>query len=332
MLYIRGNRRDFDQWESFGNPGWGYDDVLPYFKKSEDQRNPYLARNTKYHSTDSPYNTSLDLSYLEATEEMACNMLDINAERQTGFAFFQYIKQKKSYGAEYIRNVEVIFAKREVILSVGAINTPQLLMLSGIGVRNHLENDRYSSDPGFTWCRTESSRSYRRSLASSTRLEVVGFLSSKYANQTDDWSDMKFMITSATINNLSDVKVNAFCLTNDFYDQAYSEIINHDSFSIISMILRPKSRKYMKLNSKNLLNYPLMYHDYLMNPDDMNVLRRVKTTIAFAETSSLKKLGARFYSKPLLNCKHLTMFIDEYWECAICQFTVTIYHIIVQFF
>lgn len=54
MLYIRGNRRDFDQWESFGNPGWGYDDILHYFKKSQDQRNPYLARNTKYHSTGNP--------------------------------------------------------------------------------------------------------------------------------------------------------------------------------------------------------------------------------------------------------------------------------------
>lgn len=49
MLYVRGNRRDYDQWEALGNPGWGFDDVLPYFKKSEDQRNPYLARNTDYH-------------------------------------------------------------------------------------------------------------------------------------------------------------------------------------------------------------------------------------------------------------------------------------------
>lgn len=51
MLYIRGNRRDFDQWASFGNPGWAYEDVLPYFRKSEDQRNPYLAKNKRYHGT-----------------------------------------------------------------------------------------------------------------------------------------------------------------------------------------------------------------------------------------------------------------------------------------
>lgn len=51
MLYIRGNKRDFDQWADFGNPGWSYEDILPYFRKSEDQRNPYLARNKRYHGT-----------------------------------------------------------------------------------------------------------------------------------------------------------------------------------------------------------------------------------------------------------------------------------------
>ena len=50
MLYIRGNRRDYDLWASLGNTGWSYDDVLPYFLKSEDQQNPYLAKN-KYHAT-----------------------------------------------------------------------------------------------------------------------------------------------------------------------------------------------------------------------------------------------------------------------------------------
>lgn len=65
MLYVRGNRRDYDNWASMGNDGWSYDEVLPYFMKSQDQRNPYLAKN-KYHATggyltvqDSPWNTPL---------------------------------------------------------------------------------------------------------------------------------------------------------------------------------------------------------------------------------------------------------------------------------
>lgn len=49
MIYVRGNKHDYDGWEAMGNPGWGYKDALYYFKKSEDNRNPYLA-NTKYHN------------------------------------------------------------------------------------------------------------------------------------------------------------------------------------------------------------------------------------------------------------------------------------------
>ena len=49
MLYVRGNRKDYDTWERDGNPGWSYNEVLYYFKKSEDNRNPYLA-NTHYHN------------------------------------------------------------------------------------------------------------------------------------------------------------------------------------------------------------------------------------------------------------------------------------------
>lgn len=51
MLYIRGNKKDYDRWESLGNPGWGYEDVLPYFKKSEDMRIEEL-RDDYYHGKD----------------------------------------------------------------------------------------------------------------------------------------------------------------------------------------------------------------------------------------------------------------------------------------
>uniref|UniRef100_A0A8D8TCL7 Glucose dehydrogenase [FAD, quinone] n=1 Tax=Cacopsylla melanoneura TaxID=428564 RepID=A0A8D8TCL7_9HEMI len=76
MIYVRGNRHDYDQWESLGNPGWGYKDVLPYFKKSEDNRNAYLLR-TPYHSKggyltvqESPWHSPLAAAFVEAGEEL----------------------------------------------------------------------------------------------------------------------------------------------------------------------------------------------------------------------------------------------------------------------
>lgn len=50
MLYVRGNRRDYDHWAELGNTGWSYEDILPYFKKSEDNTDPLLA-STRYHGT-----------------------------------------------------------------------------------------------------------------------------------------------------------------------------------------------------------------------------------------------------------------------------------------
>ncbi|XP_050443792.1 glucose dehydrogenase [FAD, quinone]-like [Adelges cooleyi] len=91
MMYVRGNRMDYDNWLNQGNPGWGYDDVLYYFKKSEDNRNPYLAR-TPYHSiggyltvSEAPYKTPLSDAFVEAGLEMGYDIRDINGERQTGF-------------------------------------------------------------------------------------------------------------------------------------------------------------------------------------------------------------------------------------------------------
>ncbi|XP_035735997.1 glucose dehydrogenase [FAD, quinone]-like [Vespa mandarinia] len=407
MLYIRGNRRDYYQWESFGNPGWGYDDVLPYFKKSQNQTNSYLARNTKYHNTggyltiqESPYNTPLRPAYFQAAEEMGYNIVDINGQQQTGFALPQYTMRrgarcsaakafvrpiklrknfhlslwshvtrilidpstKRAYGVEFIRNgrVETVFAKKEVILSAGAINTPQLLMLSGIGAKNHLEDldipviqdspgvgqnlQDHISIIGLTFLIDhEISLVYNHilninsilkyeitengPLTSSIGIDAVGFLSTKYANLTDNWPDVELVISSASVSTMGELFKDSLCLTDNFNNEMYGEIINHDSFNILPIILRPKSRGNVKLRSKNPLDYPLIYHNYLTHPEDVNVLREgIKAAIAFAETSSMKRFGTRFYSKPLPNCKHLPMFTDEYWECAIRQVTMPSYH------
>ncbi|CAL7944273.1 unnamed protein product [Xylocopa violacea] len=409
LLYIRGNRRDFDQWESFGNPGWGYDDVLPYFKKSEDQRNPYLARNTKYHSTggyltvqSGVYNTPLGVAFLQAGEEMGYDILDVNGENQTGFSLFQYTMRrgtrcstgkafirpirlrknfhlslwshvtkilinpqtKRAYGVEFIRQgrKEVVFARKEVILSAGAINSPQLLMLSGIGPKQHLQEmgiPVIHDSPGVgqnlqdhiaigsvvflvdypvatLTQRFTNIHSILKYVITedgpwtvSTAVESVGFISTKYANKTDDWPDIQFLINSGSIGSDGGTIVkNSHSISNEVYDAVYKRIANRDQFGIFPILLRPKSRGYVKLKSRNPLDYPLMYHNYLTHPYDRKVLTEgVKAAIALGETSSMRRFGARFYNMPLPNCKHIPQYTDEYWDCTISQYTITIYHL-----
>ena len=90
MLYVRGNKRDYDRWAALGNTGWSYDEVLPYFLKSEDNQNPYLA-GSKYHAkggylsvSESGYHTPLGTAFIQAGVEMGYKHLDCNGATQTG--------------------------------------------------------------------------------------------------------------------------------------------------------------------------------------------------------------------------------------------------------
>ena len=91
MLYVRGNKRDYNSWADAGNTGWSYDDVLPYFIKSEDNRNPYVAANKKYHGTggyltvqEPEHRTPLVTAFIQGGVEMGYDHNDGNAAQQTG--------------------------------------------------------------------------------------------------------------------------------------------------------------------------------------------------------------------------------------------------------
>lgn len=178
MVYVRGNKRDYDSWAQQGNPGWDYENVLKYFKKSEDNRNPFLSNNS-YHGSggyltvqEAPWRTPLSLAFIKAGMEMGYENRDINGESQTGFMLTQstirrgsrcstskaflrpvrlrqnldiimhsqvtkvlFNKGRRAHGVEFVRDgkFHTVYARKEVILSAGSINSPQLLMLSGIG-------------------------------------------------------------------------------------------------------------------------------------------------------------------------------------------------------
>ena len=94
MVYVRGNHKDFDQWANMGNPGWSYNDVLPYFKKMESWQNG--ANN--FRGGDGPLNVSevsdqlhpLCKNFLSAAEEIGINQnTDMNGEYQEGVGNYQ---------------------------------------------------------------------------------------------------------------------------------------------------------------------------------------------------------------------------------------------------
>lgn len=175
LLYVRGQREDYDRWAELGNRGWDYDNVLPYFKKSEDQSRGGDA----YHGTGGPLKVSdlrlrrpiADHFIAAATECQIPLNDDYNGERQEGVGYFQqtahngfrcstakgFLKParrrsnlsvitnalttkilfngKQAIGVEYKHGgkTHTVYASGEIILSAGAIGSPQLLQCSGVG-------------------------------------------------------------------------------------------------------------------------------------------------------------------------------------------------------
>ena len=181
MIYIRGNRLDYDAWrDEFGAKGWGYDDVLPYFVRSEDNTShgaPYHGRGGPLHVEDRRYTHPLTYAWLESAAASGLKPNDdFNGAEQEGVGLYQVtcrrgrrwsvadayldpvmdrpnltvrtgalatriiVESDRAVGVAYQYGPveQVAYADAEVILSGGAINSPQLLMLSGIGPASHL--------------------------------------------------------------------------------------------------------------------------------------------------------------------------------------------------
>jgi len=181
MIYVRGNRHDYDGWAQMGNPGWSWDEVLPAFLRAEG----HVQRHDAFHNQNGEltvcrargWNPLLDV-FNEAGRQAGYPLNDdFNGADQEGFgrydftitrgkrcsaafAFLKPVKHRpnltivthahtrrvliesgRAVGVEYSRNgrVEQVRASREVILAAGVVNSPQILMLSGIGPADELQ-------------------------------------------------------------------------------------------------------------------------------------------------------------------------------------------------
>ena len=180
LVYIRGQREDFDQWRQLGNTGWSFDDVLPYFRRAEHQ----TRGESDLHGTGGPLCVSdmdgydpISKAFIKGAQSLGFPRNDdFNGSVQEGVGYYQlttrngrrcstavgYLRPamkrpnlrvitnalseritldgRRATGVTFRRDgaLQTVRAAREVILCGGAINSPQLMLLSGIGPAQHL--------------------------------------------------------------------------------------------------------------------------------------------------------------------------------------------------
>jgi len=377
--------------------------VLPYFLKSEDNRNPYLAK-TPYHRTggyltvqEPPWKSPLAIAFLQAGQEMGYENRDINGSNQTGFmltqatirrgsrcstakAFLRPIKnrsnlhiamyaqvlkilfndKKRATGVKFIRDnkQQIVRCRREVILSAGAINSPQLLMLSGIGPSEHLtefgipvisdlrvgdnlqdhvglggltflvnesitvKKDRFQTiSTGFEYIIKE------RGPMTSPGIEGLAFLNTKYADRSGDYPDVQFHFAPSSINSDGEHIKKILGLKDRVYNIMYKSLRKAETWSILPLLLQPKSTGFIRLKSKNPLAQPDINPNYFTHKEDMDVLiEAIRLALRVSNTNAFQRFGSKPHTIRMPGCHMYPFDTYEYWECAIRHFTFTIYH------
>ncbi|KAL2716003.1 hypothetical protein V1478_013679 [Vespula squamosa] len=403
MVYVRGNRLDYDKWARMGNTGWSYEEVLPYFLKSEDNRNPYLQK-SPYHKTggyltvqEPPWRSPLSIAFLQAGQELGYENRDINGESQTGFMIMQgtirrgsrcssakaflwpvknrpnlhiamkaqvlkvlFNADKRATGIEFLRDglKQTVRVRREIILSAGAINSPQLLMLSGIGPKEHLEelgipvlSDLRVGDNlqdhvglgGLSFTVDEPITLKRDRLQTlpillnyainnkgpltTPGIEALAFINSKYADPSGVYPDIQFHFLPSSINSDGESVSKFIGLRDSVYNTVFKPLKNADSWTILPLLLKPKSSGWVRLKSRNPLIHPDIIPNYFSHKEDVDVLiDGIQIAMAVSNTSAFRRFNSRPYSIKLPGCQRFPFATNEYWECAIRQFTFTMYH------
>ncbi|XP_034247857.1 glucose dehydrogenase [FAD, quinone]-like isoform X1 [Thrips palmi] len=269
------------------------------------------------------------------------------------------IKNQEAEGVELVRGGRrfTVRARREVILAAGAINSPQLLMLSGIGPRQHLQDvgipvvadlpvgynlmDHVSA--GAVIFLVNDTVSIRTERVTSSQKDLIDYFSHNTGpltipggcesvaflaldGNTSGWPDLELLFVSGSLT--SDVTLkDGFGLDRKLYQQVFGRVEQLDSWMPLPMLLRPKSKGRVMLRDRNPLRKPLIFHNYFDHPEDLDTLvDGVLESIKMSNTRAFQRFGSRLHDTPIPACRHHGFGSRDYWRCHIRHFPFTIYH------
>ena len=348
MVFVRGNRNDYERWESFGLKSWSYDKVLPYFKKIENWsggENQYRGSLGPLPVNQSKNSNPLFKAFLNASSEAGHKINpDMNGEYQEGMGMFDttihngerasvsryYLEPvkkrnnlnifsnsfvekiifdgKKAIGIEVkIKNkVEKIYAEKELILSGGSINSPQLLMLSGVGDAAHLKErgikvthdlkgvGKNLQDHLETYvmqeCKTSDTLYKYTKLIPKVLAGIQWFLS-KSGPCSQSYLEAGGFAKSSAKRETANIQFHFF--PSFVIDHGLVNPKSH-GYQLHASPNHPKSRGSITLNSNNPYDYPKILFNYLEDEDDLVQTREcIKVARKILSQNSLSKYAGK---------------------------------------
>ena len=346
MIYIRGNRADYDEWAGQGCAGWAYDDLLPYFKRAEDNERGA----DEWHGAGGPLPVSEGRArsrtcsdFLEAADAVGLPANpDFNAAEQDGVGWYQVTQREgrrasaavaylhpalarpnlevqtgcyvlkvlfegaRAVGVQVARGDEVLDfrAEREVIVSGGAYNSPQLLMLSGLGRPDELAalqipvvaeapevGLNLSDHPtaGVVYASEEEC-----SLKDALTEENIGHWMGGGGPLTSNLAESGGFVRTRDGLDAPDVQ---FHMVAAMYMQEGLLPPPAHGITLSACVLTPRSRGQVALPSPDPTVKPFIVHNYFDDPEDLrSAIEGVRLTMQITRTPPLK----RYAQQPVL--------------------------------
>jgi len=337
MVYVRGNRADYDGWSALGNEGWSYEEVLPYFIRSENNEQ-VEKMDPGYHGKGGELNVTFptkfktpfaDAFVAACVESGIPNNADYNGVKQVGASISQctikngkrcsgaaaFLKPilkrsnltaitraqvtkivfegKKAVGVEYTKHgkTKTIRANKEIIVSAGSFQSPQILMLSGIGDQKILKEhgitliqerkgvgqnlqDHLFFPIGCEANVQEGINQYLPILKQIT--SAWDYFVHKKGSFTATLLEAMAFLNFDEMNGPVNLQLHfaPIWLGNDYNYNMYDikTLPTTDGFTILPTLLHPKSRGFVTLNSNDPMAAPVIQPNFLQEKEDLDVL------------------------------------------------------------
>lgn len=264
-------------------------------------------------------------------------------------------KTKTAYGVEYVRNRRNYTAKatKEVVLSAGTFSSPQLLMLSGIGPKEHLQEVQIPVIKDlqvgaklydhlaflgliFTTNATvvntrEQAENYgsfleyldysKGPLTTTAMIEALAFVKTQVSKDAKNYPDVELVFVGGGFHtDNGDVFRRSFRICDSVYNAVFKPLEGKPAWSVFPVLMRPKSSGHLRLKSANPFSWIKVFGNHLTdrgNEDIDTLVAAIREVQKIAKTPAFQKYNSTQVKTKIPGCESYSYDSDDYWKCAV---------------